>query len=284
MRPLCGALNRLSVGRTNIYASFYLIQRPRLQSKVGALCSAWFGTTKWSSLESFAPAIPVMIAEFDASLKGAGLIWYSRSDSSEVERGVCTVDLSFLRIGDDSSFQNLSEFIGAILGVAGHIILGRQGQSLTPRGGSLTVLTWALAERSRGSIVTNVAMVWTILCTTADVDIREIIHTAGIDNWRCDQLSRRGTNSTKTIEKHAEELGIFEALFVNAQEDPDVLALISLCDPAQAIDTDKKFIEFWSAAKSAALSLVDRFPSPSRNLPTTSIASLLLETSKTNIL
>ena len=53
--------------------------------------------------------------------------------------------------------------------------------------------------------MTNAAMVWTILCTTADVDIREIIHIAGTDNWRCDQLSRRGTNPTKTIEKHAEE-------------------------------------------------------------------------------
>lgn len=128
--------------------------------------------------------------------------------------------------------------------------------------------------------MTNAALVWTILCTTSDVDIREIIHIAGTDNWRCDQLSRRGTNPTKSVEKHAEELRIFGALFVNAQEDPDVLALISLCDPAQALDSDEKFVEFWSATKSAALSLVNRFPSPSRNLPTISIASLLLETLK----
>ena len=105
-----------------------------------------------------------------------------RSNSSEVKRGVCTVDLSFLRFGDDSSFQNLSEFIGAILGVVGHIILGHQGQSLTLRGDSVTALTWALMERSRGSIITNAAMVWAILCTTADVDIRGIIHIAGTDN------------------------------------------------------------------------------------------------------
>ena len=281
MRPFCGALHRLSVGRTNIYASFYLTAEAKIAIKswCAMLCLVRYHEVEFTrTLESFAPAIPVMIAEFDASLHGAGLIWYSRSNSSEVERGVCTVDLSFLRFGDDSSFQNLSEFIGAILGVAGHIILGHQGQSLTLRGDSVTALTWALTERSRGSIVTNAAMVWAILCTTADVDIREIIHIAGTDNWRCDELSRRGTKTIKTIEKHAEELGIFGALFVNAQEDPDVLALISLCDPPQALDSDEKFVKFWSTAKSAVLSLVNRFPSPSRNLPTTSIASLHLET------
>jgi hypothetical protein len=49
------------------------------------------------------------------------LIWYDRSGGAEVAVGVCAVDLLFLSFDDDSSFQNLSEFIGAIIAIVGHI-------------------------------------------------------------------------------------------------------------------------------------------------------------------
>lgn len=65
------------------------------------------------TIESFAPTTPVIAAEFDASLKGAGLIWFAREGGTEVALGVCAVDLSFLEFGDDPSYQNLAEFTGA---------------------------------------------------------------------------------------------------------------------------------------------------------------------------
>jgi hypothetical protein len=98
---------------------------------------------------SFADVTPVVLVAFDASLSGAGLIWYHRSSGAEVAMGVGAVDLSFLAFGTDFSYQNLSEFIGAILAVIGQVMLGLSGQSLALRGDSVTALTWAVTERPR---------------------------------------------------------------------------------------------------------------------------------------
>ena len=62
------------------------------------------------------------------------------------------MDLTSLEFHTDSSFQNLSEYIGAILAVLGHIALGNAGRSIALRGDSVTALTWAITERPRGSI------------------------------------------------------------------------------------------------------------------------------------
>ena len=126
------------------------------------------------TIESFEPTSTGSIAEFDASLSGA-----------EVAREVSAVDLTFLGFGTDSSFQNLSEFIGAILAVMGHVVIGLPGQrrSLALRGDSVTALTWSITERVRGSIVTNASMVWTLLCVAADIDVTRIIYIPG-ENYK----------------------------------------------------------------------------------------------------
>ena len=143
------------------------------------------------------------ILYFDASLTGAGVIWYETTHGTEVARGVCAVDLTHLGFLDDSSYQNLSEFIGALLAVLGHVALGRTGQSIALRGDSVTALAWATTERPRGSIATNAAMVWTLLCVAADVHVTNITHIPGAENDNCDQLSRRGPAPTTTIVQHA---------------------------------------------------------------------------------
>jgi hypothetical protein len=57
-----------------------------------------------------------MVAEFDAFLSGAGLIWSRRRKGNEAAVvGVSAVDISFLQFGTDSSYQKLCEFLGAIL-------------------------------------------------------------------------------------------------------------------------------------------------------------------------
>jgi hypothetical protein len=110
----------------------------------------------------------------------------------------------------DSSFQNLFEFIGAILAVVGQVILGFSGSSLALRGDSVTALTWAITERRRGVIVTNAAMVWTLLCIAADNNVKEVTHISGEDNDKCDRLSRRGAELKMSISEEAAEVGIPE--------------------------------------------------------------------------
>ena len=161
MRPLCGALNRLIAGRSEAHATFLVSAEAKIAIKCwqSMLCLVRYQESRFTrTLESFSPALPLTIAEFDASLAGVGLIWYQRN-GAEVAMGVCAVSISFLKFGSDSSYQNLSEFIGAILAVLGHVFMGNRGKSLALRGDSVTALTWAITERSRGSIVTNAAMI-----------------------------------------------------------------------------------------------------------------------------
>lgn len=81
--------------------------------------------------------------------------------------------------------------------------MGYRGKTLALRGDSVRVLTWAITERPRGSIVTNAAMIWTLLCVAADIDIREITHIPGELNDKCDQLSRRGADNKTSVLEHA---------------------------------------------------------------------------------
>jgi hypothetical protein len=130
------------------------------------------------------------------------------------------VSLKFLGFQENSSFQNLCEFIGAILAVVGHVILGNRGHTLALRGDSVTALTWAITERPRGSIVTNAAMIWTLLCVAADVHIGETTHLPGEQNDNCDQLSRRGLHPTTTVAEHAHAIGIGEAKVIEIAVHP----------------------------------------------------------------
>ena len=184
-----------------------------------------------------------------------------RQSSAEVVVCVCAVDISFLESGEDSSFQNLAEFIGAIVAVVVGIMLGWRGQSVDLRGDSITALTWAVTERARGKIVTYAAMIWATLCVAADINVREGIHLPGIDNDRCNQLSRRGTDCPQSVGDHAKAVGINEATVLQVQRDASVRILWKLCSPKLKVDTDERFATFWNRANTAVTSLLERSPS-----------------------
>jgi hypothetical protein len=265
MRPFCGALNRLIAGRTSVHASFPIPEEAKIAIKSwqAMLCLVRYEETTFTrTLDSFSPFPPSVTAEFDSSLSGAGVIWYQTVNGAEVAMGVCAVSLAFLGFGEDSSFQNLCEFLGAIIAVIGHVILGNRGRTLALRGDSITALTWALTERPRGSIVTNAAMIWTLLCVAADVDVRETTHIPGKQNENCDQLSRRGLHPTTTVLQHAAKLGITGARVVDIPGDGEIMDLLALCSPELSISADREFSEFWTAARTIIDRLLQRYPSP----------------------
>ena len=240
MRPFCGALNALTWGRKDPHALFNLSNAAvvAIQCWRAMLCLVRHREEEFTrTIESFVPTSPVSIAEFDASLSGAGHIWYDIVDGAEVARGVSAADLTFLEFGTDSSYQNLSEFIGAIIAVMGQIILGQPGQrlSLALRGDSVTALTWSITERVRGSIVTNASMVWTLLCVAADIDITKVIHIPGEDNKNCDRLSRRGLHSPVTVEEEARSMGLEGIRTVEVNGEESVMKMLRLCDPRRVI-------------------------------------------------
>jgi hypothetical protein len=254
MRPFCGALNRATWGRTEQHALFLLSEEAviAIQCWRAMLCLVRYRETEFTrTVESFTHTTPVMIAEFDASLSGAGVIWSVRKDGAEEVQGVSAVDFTLLGFGVDSSFQNLSEFIGAILAVVGQVILGFSGSSLALRGDSVTALTWAITERPRGVIVTNAAMVWTLLCIAADINVKEVTHISGEDNDKCDRLSRRGAESNMSISEEAAEMGMPGVRVVDLSGDETVMGIIGLCDPRRELGSEQQFIDFWTSARSA---------------------------------
>jgi hypothetical protein len=152
MRPFCGALYLVTWGRVDEHAIFHLSTEAiiAIQCWRAMLCLVRFREKEFTRpIESFAPATPILVVEFDSSVSGAGLIWSVRTDGAEVVRGVSTVNLAFLEFGVDSSNQNLAEYIGAILAVLGQVILGFSGTGIALRGDSVTALTWAMTERPR---------------------------------------------------------------------------------------------------------------------------------------
>ena len=254
MRPFCSALYRLTWGRTDPHALFDLSAEAvvAIQCWRAMLCLVRHRETEFTrSIASFAPETPTVVAEFDSSLSGAGLIWYLREDGAEVAMGVGAADLSFLGFGDDSSFQNLSEFLGAILSILGQMVLGFGGRSVALRGDSVTALTWAITERPRGERVTKAAMVFSLLCITAGIDVKEVTHIAGTDNKKCDRLSRRGRTPTMSILEEADAMGVRGVNVVEIDGDEDIVNILTLCDPRSELHSEEEFIRFWSAARNA---------------------------------
>ena len=257
MRPFCGALNRVTWGRADEHALFHLSVEAvvAIQCWRAMLCLVRFQETEFTrSIQSFAPATPILVAEFDSSLTGAGLIWSVRTNGSEVVRGVSAVDLSFLDFGVDSSNQNLAEYIGAILAVIGQVMLGFSGKSIALRGDSVTALTWTITERPRGVRVTNASMIWTLLCIAAGVDVKEVTHIAGEDNDKCDRLSRRwdlGRRPSMSVSEEADDMGLEGAEVVEMDSDSSVRRIVELCDPRTDLSSESQFIAFWMKARSA---------------------------------
>ena len=266
MRPFCSALYRLTWARTDPHALFAMSAEAivAIQCWRAMLCLVRHRETEFTrSIASFAPETPTVVAEFDSSLSGAGLIWYSRNGDAEVALGVGAADLLFLDFGEDSSFQNLSEFLGAILAILGQIALGLGGRSVALRGDSVTALTWAITERPRGERVTKAAMVFSLLCIAAGVDVKEVTHIAGTENKKCDRLSRRGRAPTMSIIDEAEEMGVRDVNVVEIDGDEDIINILMLCDPRRELHSEEEFISFWSAARNAIDSFLRRHPSSS---------------------
>ena len=260
MRPFCSYLNRVTWGRTSPKALFFLSAEAivSIQCWRAMVSLVRFRAAEFTrSISVFAPEPPVLVAEFDSSVSGSGVIWYARDSGTEVVVGVSAACLGFLGFGVDSSNQNLAEYIGAIIAVVGQVILGHSGRSLALRGNSVTALTWAILERPRGEIVTNASIVWTLLCVATNIDVRKIAHIPGEENGRCDRLSRRGMTPGMSVREEAREMGIDGGVVIEVNGDEEIMGLLRLCDPRRKLESDTDFIAFWTDVRDAVNIFVD---------------------------
>jgi hypothetical protein len=187
------------------------------------------------------------IGEFDSSLEGSAALIFKTAAVASEESSAATetilgggaVSLASLAFEDDSSHQNTSEFIGAILVVMTLHKLGIRNPKVMLRGDSITALTWASEERFRGDLVTNASIVFILLMIATGTEIVSQHHIPGEDNWRCDGLSR------PSLGKTAEELGLSGVRLLSLTDDPDIAEILQLCDPRCSIDSEDDFSSFW---------------------------------------
>jgi ribonuclease HI len=201
-------------------------------------------------LASFSDGQPVFIAEFDASLTGVGVLVYERVDGTEMCVGGGAVDIRGLGFEGDSAFQNIAEYIGAIVGLGALIVLGTRCNDIEIRGDSIAALTWAQTERARGQRVTNASMVFTTMCIKHGMDVKVATHIRGEDNFRCDQLSRL-VESERSVQQTMEELGLGESGVIPLQECEWIRRVVGLCDPGREFKNEKEFVRFWEEVTEA---------------------------------
>jgi hypothetical protein len=181
--------------------------------------------------------------EFDASLTGIGIIWYMRdADGAERMVGGSAVTLLPFDFGEDSSYQNLAEFMAATLGLLGLLILGIEASCLCLRGDSVSALTWAHAERYRGSMNTNASLVYTLTAIRMGTRVEETIEIASKDNPLCDGLSRHESLETLSLE---------HVPHVDLEGSPGAMALLWACRPHRQVP----FLQLWGEIRDALFTI-----------------------------
>ena len=226
IRPFCGALHRAASGRTSRHVQFYPLEEAQraIRGWRAMLYLVSFDEQQYTRrIQSFLPEQLLYIIGLDASLSGAGVLWYKRRvDGAEESIGGSAVDLRGFGFGSDSSFQNTVEYIGCILSLIGLTLLGIRDVDVEVRGDSVSALRWAETERPRGELVTNASMVVTLLGINFDLDIKKGVHISGDDSWRCGQLSR--INETgKEIRETLQGMNLCETPIINLQENQQVM-------------------------------------------------------------
>lgn len=247
MRPFCGALNRATMGRRDRHATFSLEEEAKCAIRCwrAMLFLVGYDEAKFTrSLDSFDSRPTQYIVEFDASLTGAGVIIYKRVHAMEVCLAATAMDLRGLGFGSDSSFQNTAEYVGAIVGILGLLRLGVSNEDIELRGDSISALTWAKTERPRGKVVTNAAMVFTILCVTHGIEAKEATHISGDANYRCDQLSRIAESGLEVVDV-LKGIGLGDVRDLMLESDGNARDIIESCRPDRCFNSEGDFILFW---------------------------------------
>lgn len=122
-RPFSSSLHHATCGRSNKKIKFKY--RPEAQRSIrmwrATLALVELNEAQFTrSLDSFQSNDVPFIVEFDASLKEIGLLRYTR-DKCNIEKAIwaSAVDISSMNFGDDSSFQNVAEYTGGLMGLVG---------------------------------------------------------------------------------------------------------------------------------------------------------------------
>ena len=205
------------------------------------------------SIHTFTLVEPRLYIQSDACLFGLGILIYG-GPNRDIPMGGSAVDISQFGFGEDSSFQNVSEFVAAVMGTVMIIKMGLlfmiKDWGVGLRGDSITAITWITKERYRGESVSNAAMVYTLLGIACGSMVSDATHLSAANNWRADDLSRLSVLK-KSLPQLLKEMGYENVPVVDLMGDKVVMDLLQYMDPNWAVESDEEFKIFWTGVTGA---------------------------------
>jgi len=145
------------------------------------------------SLRSFVRKEVALTLVWDASLYGIGATLFEGDGAEGQVLKLVKIPFDYREypFGGDSSFQNLSEYLGVTVAIALAIRLGFAGCGLRIVGDSVTALQWTAEGTYVSGYHDRAATIQAMLRADADVHITKREWLSGDDNAFCDNLSRR---------------------------------------------------------------------------------------------
>ena len=198
--------------------------------------------------ETFRLRLAAFVVQYDASLSGIGIEVYQRTaPGGWATIGGGEASLGGYDLGGDSAYQNSAEFIAGLVGIVGLIRwCRRRGVPLDAvilRGDSITALRWGETQRFRGESAESAAALFALVLSHYCIQVTEVIHVAGVDNTRCDTLSRIEGKEGLRVE---DVLG--EGMDWGFGGDEVVREVLRLCNPKGVDRDDRTFEGFWRDA------------------------------------
>ena len=132
----------------------------------------------------------------------------------------------------------------------------------------VTASRLSLGQKQRGlgvgKVITNAAMVFTLLCVSHSIEVKEAIHIGGNANHRCDQLSRIAESGMAVAEVLA-SIGLGGIQNLILERDSTAMKVVECCRPDRYFNAEEDFIAFWKEIKQTVGSSAVTNP-PSRPL------------------
>jgi len=182
------------------------------------------------SLQSFEHKEIALTLVWDASLYGIGATLFEGDgvDGRVLKLVKIPFDAREYPFEGDSSFQNLSEYLGITVAIALAIRLGFAGCGLHIVGDSVTALQWTAEGTYVSGHHDRAATIQAMLRADADVRIVKREWLSGDDNAFCDNLSRRHdpSFSAADVSTPADPL-----LLCTLETDPWISTLLQLASP-----------------------------------------------------
>jgi hypothetical protein len=195
MRPYSKAIWKPLAGRNLSNSTISLdptTKRAIWMWRMMFLLLQWDRTAMSRPFRSFIPhSNPDFLLVSDASLTGIGGEIFDLRSGAPVLLGVLReqfpLDFNF----DESSYQNLAEFIGILTLVLALVEAGARGHSILLRGDSKTALKWAKSQTySRADRNNGASLLYTMVMVQFDLRIHATEFINSKANHLCDALSR----------------------------------------------------------------------------------------------